>query len=45
MSVTTRRSLTAKMLALSLLGIVLVVAAVVHRRSTAPVPPPGPVAR
>jgi hypothetical protein len=45
MSGTTRRILTAKMLALSLLGIVLVVAAVVHRRSTAPVPVPGAVAR
>lgn len=41
MSGTTRRILTAKLLALSLLGLGLVVAAVIHRRSTAPVPAPS----
>ena len=45
MSGSTRRILTAKLLALSLIGLALVVVAVVHRRSTAPVPPPGAVAR
>jgi hypothetical protein len=45
MSGKTRRILTAKLLALSLIGLALVVVAVIHRRSTAPVPPPGAVAR
>ena len=44
MSATMRRILTAKLLALSLLGIGLVVAVVIHRRVTAPVPPPGAIA-
>jgi hypothetical protein len=45
MSGTKRRILTAKFLALSLLGLFLVVAAVIHRRSTAPVPPPTTITR
>jgi hypothetical protein len=44
MSGTTRRILTAKAIALIGLGLVLLIAAVVHRRSLQPVPPAGTVA-